>query len=184
MMAFFDLNPKTSRRHTSGSHQKGMAHELREDGVCPAYGFSAHIRIPSVRGAVRRRVQGQDLLLLGPVSFHGLCPTHLSRKPAGHRGLSPCSRTEALPHGDTGKGVPEYACKRQPGSGLAYLRGFRPDPHRKGAETLRPRLLRGLSGPHRLCARFDHHRPLSVPLPLGGVQKPQRGGQAPHASRS
>ena len=123
-MAVFDLNLRTPRRHTSGSHRKEMTHELGKDRLCSAYGFSAHIRIPSMRRALSRRLQGQDFFLLGPVSFDVFCPTHLQRKPARHRGLSSCSRTKALPHGDTREGIPEYAGQRQPSQRLAHLRGF------------------------------------------------------------
>ena len=178
-MAVFDLNLRTPRRHTSGSHRKEMTHELGEDRLCSAYGFSAHIRIPSMRRALSRRLQGQDFFLLGPVSFNGLCPTHLQRKPARHRGLSSCSRTKALPHGDTREGIPEYAGQRQPSQRLAHLRGFRASAHRKGAKALCPRLLWDRPRSHRLCSGFHHNRSLSVSLPLGGIQKTQRGGEAP-----
>ena len=49
-----------------------------------------HLPIHEFRKCVaryRRQSQGQDLLLLGPVPVHGLCPVDLPREPARHRGL-------------------------------------------------------------------------------------------------
>ncbi len=178
-IAVFDLNSKTSRRHTSGSHRKEMTHELGKDRLCPAHGFSAtyefHQCVERYRGDYKVKT-----FPAGTSIFRCLLPTHLQRKPARHRGMSPCSRTEALPHGDTREGIPEYAGQRQPSQGLAYLRGFSASAHRKGAEALCPRLLWDRPRTHRLCSGFHHNRSLSVSLPLGGFQKTQRGGETPH----
>jgi hypothetical protein len=117
-MTVFYLNWKIPWRHTSGLHRKEMADELREDRLCAAYGFSAHVRIPSVRRVLSWRLPGQDFLLPGPVSLNGLCPTHLPGKPSGHRSPSSCSRTKALPQGNTREGIPKYVRTRQPGQGV------------------------------------------------------------------
>ena len=143
----------------------------------PAYEF--HQCVERYRGITRSRASPAGTSIFA-------WPLPSSRYRESLRDIEAClraARTEALPHGDTREGIPQYAGQRQSGQGLAYLRGFRPGPHRTGPEALCPRLLWDRLGPHRLCARFDDDRPLPVPLSLGGVQKTQRRGQASHASR-
>ena len=140
-MVFFDLNFNSSKRHTSESLRKEMAHELREDCFCAVNGFSAGIRLLSMRRALSRRVQGEELFLLGSVSLYGLCPAYIQGKLTRHRSLSTCIQAKTLPYGDTRKGFPQYAGQCQPDQRLAYLRGFCSNPDHKSPKTIHSRFL-------------------------------------------
>src|SRR5450756_442200 len=183
-MFFIDLKKNGSRCHPSTSRQKEMAYEFREDGVCPTDGFSPPVRIPQMCGSVPGQLQGQELFLLGPVPLHGFCATDLPGKLAGYRSLPSGSPAQTVPSRNTRQGLPEYPGQRQPGAGLAYLCRFCPDPHWKSPEAVYPRLFRHRAPACGVCPGLHHHRPLSVSLPLGSIQKTQRGDQDPYASGS
>ena len=100
-MFFFDTNSRMS--HTASSSQKEMAHGYWETYLCPSHGFSAGLRIPSMRSTIPRSLQDEKLFMLGPVSLHGLRTTHLSRESARYRDLPSFGPTETLSHGYPGK---------------------------------------------------------------------------------
>src|SRR6266576_5547284 len=82
-------------------------------------------RVPSdngispMRGPISGRLQTQELLLLGPVSLYGLCPTNLSGEPARHRSLPAVATSKALSHGHPRSGVAQHSGPRQLGARLA-----------------------------------------------------------------
>ncbi len=107
--------------HTAATLAKGMADEFRENDFLPVDGFSTLIRIPPLCRALRRQLQDRELLLLGPISAHGLCTTDLPRESDRHSGLSPISPAEALPSGNSRNGILQHPCPCQPGPRLAHL---------------------------------------------------------------
>ena len=181
-MTFFDLNSKSPEGHTSGSPRKEMAHELRKNSLCATDGFYPRLRVPEMRRPIQRRLQGKDLFVLGPVSFHGFCPAYLQGKPEGHRGLSPVGAVEALPSWDTGKGIQEHPCKCQSDKGLANICRPCPVSDREGPKAVHQRFLRDGTGQCRLRPGFHHHRSLPLPFSMGHVQEAQGGGETPYPS--
>src|ERR1700751_2245914 len=70
--------------------------------LCAAHAPSSAQHVSSLRGALRRRAQGQELLLSGSVSVHGLCAADLSGKPARYRGVPASTVLQALSLGNPG----------------------------------------------------------------------------------
>ena len=77
--------------------------------------------------SVTRRLQDLAVLLLGPVSVHGLCPVDLPREPARHRGVPAALQRQALPHGHS-RQVSRSTLADANETRLAHLRRLRPDP--------------------------------------------------------
>ena len=95
--------------------------------------FLSGLRVPQVRRTVRRQLQGQELLLLGPVSMHGLRSVHLSREPARYPGLPARGPDQALPPGHPRPVSRNTLANANQIARLAHLRRFRP-----GADRHRP----------------------------------------------
>jgi len=123
---FFDTNSRMS--HTSSSSQKEMAHGYWETYLCPSHGFSAGLRIPSMRSTIPRSLQDEKLFMSGPVSLHGLRTAHLSREPSRYCGLPSFGPTKTLSHGYSGHSLPQYPSSREPSKRLTNLCRLRPDP--------------------------------------------------------
>ncbi len=85
MMAVIDLKVDMPLGHAGPLWRP--AHEQRTDHLRPTHRAPADPRVPQVRRPLPGQSQGQDLLLLGPVPVHGLCPVDLPRESARHRGL-------------------------------------------------------------------------------------------------
>jgi hypothetical protein len=97
--ALIDLNLESSKTHTPDVLQREIANEFRENDFCSTDGLYTSIRIPKVRRAPRRQLQGQELRLLGSISHNGFCSTNLSREPARYRSLPPYGSGQTLSHG-------------------------------------------------------------------------------------
>ena len=177
-MFFFDTNYRMS--HTSSSSQKEMAHGYWKTYLCPGHGFSAGLRIPSMRSTIPWSLKDEKLFMLGPVSLHGLRTTHLSRESARYRGLPSFGQTETLSHGYPGQSLLQYPGSRKPSKRLANLCRFRPDPYRPRSASLCQRFLWNGVESDRLCSRLHPHRFMSLPLPLGQVPEAQRSHKITH----
>jgi energy-coupling factor transporter ATP-binding protein EcfA2 len=77
-------SPGAKRSLAAGFGGATMRDELWPDGVCATDRLSASQAIPEMRGPLRRRSLREKLLLLGPVSGHGLRASDLSRESARH----------------------------------------------------------------------------------------------------
>src|SRR5437773_7627310 len=88
-------------------------------------GLSSCSRVSPMRSSLHRRLQTQELFLLGPVSVHGLRPANVSRKLAGYRSLSAGQPNQALSHGHPRPRLSQHAGQRQLGPRLAHLRRLR-----------------------------------------------------------
>jgi hypothetical protein len=177
-MFFFDTNSPMS--HTSSSSKKEMAHGYWETCACPNYGFSADLQIPSMRSTIPRSLQNEKLFMLGSVSLHGLCSTHLSRESERYRSLPSIGPTKTLSHGYSGQSLTQYFGPCQPGEGLADLCRLRPDPYRLRSASLCQRFLWSGVVSNRLCFGLHPHRFMSLPLPMGQVPETQRSHQITH----
>src|SRR5271157_2641604 len=88
LTSVFDLNSGGPFGHAYPTSGEAVNHESGPDGVRAVDGFHSRARVSPFRRALSGQLQGQQFFLLGPVSVHGVCATHLSRKPARYRDLS------------------------------------------------------------------------------------------------
>src|SRR5215510_4464716 len=65
----------------------GPADEPRQTGFRSDHGAPAVVDLQTLRCSLRRRAQGQTLLLSRPISVHGVCATHTARELTRYRGL-------------------------------------------------------------------------------------------------
>src|SRR5271167_4357652 len=100
-MSKIDLNSGIPFSHSENS--RGVVYEQWPNDFCSIDGSSSPRRISPLRGSLPRRLQGAKLLLPGPVSVFGLCPTHLSRESARHRNLFAGACAPTLSHGFSGR---------------------------------------------------------------------------------
>ena len=76
----FDLNSRCRFCHPFRDFREGVADASGQNGVWAIDGFHSGARIPSLCGSLSGQPQGQQLFVLGPVSFHGLRAVDLSRE--------------------------------------------------------------------------------------------------------
>ena len=125
-MPVTDLNLKTRISYPPVSFKGGTADVYRQNHFLPDHRSPAHAYLPTVRPAISWTLESAKLLLSGPVSMHGFRSVDLQRKSSRYRGLSACSRLQAISHGDPSKSLTEHTGRRQRKTGLAYLRRSRP----------------------------------------------------------
>lgn len=140
--------------------------------------------ISNMRYQIPGRLQSQNIYLSRTLSRDGFCTTNLSRKPAGHRGLSACFGSPTLSHGH-----PQFCFKKQPfprkrNSRLAHLRRLCSNPHQQSKNPLRQRTTWLGSEINRVCPELDNHRPLYESIPLGTFPQDQKRSQAPYPDES
>src|SRR5919201_1987287 len=154
--------------------------ESRSHRVCSTHQFSFTQRIQSLRGALWRQQECALILLLGSVSHHGFRATYLPRELARHRDLPGGSAAQALSLRLQWTSKTFHVGRRQRKTRLAHLPRFRAqsNPHRTA--TLCSFRFGTRTRSHCLRLRRHHHRPLSVALSLGQIQKAQSGHQASH----
>src|SRR5712692_7809737 len=87
----------------------GGIDEPGQTGFCASHATFAADDVSSLRGALRRRTQGQELFLPRPVSLDGVRPTDLSRKLARYRSVPESPTKQALPHGYQQSGIAQHA---------------------------------------------------------------------------
>jgi len=63
--------------HSLALHCEGMVNEFWKNDIHSDYGVPANIRISAVRRTIFRKLQNQELLMLGSISKHGICSTDL-----------------------------------------------------------------------------------------------------------
>ena len=97
-MSFIDLKSERLISHTLASTLKEMAYEFWNYYFLSTNGFSTSIRIQQTSQALRWKLQGQKFFVLGSVSLHGLCSTHLSGKLARYRSMPAFLPKQTLSH--------------------------------------------------------------------------------------
>ena len=120
-----------------------------------------------MRRSIQRQSQGDQLLLLGPVSLHGIRPTHLPRKPARYRGLPPAQPVRLITwaSGERSPAIPWPMPIRH--RDWRIYADFAQILIAESPKTLRRRFLRHRAGANGLCPGFDNHRPVPGSLSLG-----------------
>ncbi len=166
--------------HTLAFSSGEKARERWHNDLRPTDGLRFPVRVPQVRRPLPGKLQGQELLVLGPVPLHGLCPVDLPGEPAGYSGLPAGRPTQALPHGVPRHGLPQHARPCQRGARLADLRRLRSGADRDRPYPVRHGSVRGRTGADRLRPGLHRHRSVPGAVPLGHVPQTQRGGKAPH----
>src|SRR5712692_1364246 len=180
---FIDLNLELIQTHTSVALRKEPTNEFRQNdlrsvnGLCPLL-----IRISPLRGALSRQLQNHELLLLGSVSQHGVCPTDLSRESQRHRSVLASSSGQALSHGHSEPDLSKYLGPCQSGPRLENQCRVRSCADRSSTRALQGGALRNRTRSNRLRARCHHDRFVPVFVSLGSVPPPQIGRQAAHTS--
>src|SRR5882762_3611006 len=154
--------------------------EPRSDCICATDPVSFSQRIQPLRGALWGPQECPFVLLLGSVSDYGFRPTYLSRKLTRHRSLSrrPAPKALSLRLQWPRQTCHPGRCQRE--ARLAHLSRLRPDSDRDSTSTVCSFSVRRRTGCDRLRLRRHHHRPLSVALSLGQIQKAQGRHQATH----
>src|SRR5665648_77305 len=160
-MPLIDLKFSFPECHTSASIKQEMTYELRKNDLFATNGIPSSPRISQMCRAIQRQLQNQKLLLLGPISLHGLCPAYLPRKPEGYSGMPQGNETQTLPYGHPWERLPQYPGQCQQGQRLAHLLRLRPGAHRKGQKTVLQRKLRRGTGSDSLCPGFHYDRSVS-----------------------
>ena len=155
-------------------------HEPGTDSSISGDGRHSPTTVPSLCGALRRRVQSPVIFLLGAVSGDVVRATYIPGEPARHRGLSEFQREQLVPPRLPKSGGPQHAGRRQRAPGLANLCGSGSVADPQGPTLVRERGSRLPSEGARLRFRFHHHRFVPQSFPLGPFPTAKRSGQAAH----
>src|SRR5688572_8094441 len=176
-----DLNYALSICNPARNLLVGGIDEPGQTGFRASHAALAADNVSSLRGALRWRAQGQDLLLPRPISLDGVRAIDLSREFARYRSVPESPRKKALPHGYQEPGIAQHTGRCQRESRLAHLRRLCPVAH--GDRP--PSLCRGTFWSRferdGLRPRCQYHRPVPVGVLLGAVSLDQSGHQAAHA---
>jgi len=106
-MQFIDLKYFSRMCKSPSLMNEEAVNEFRENDLCPVNGFHPHIRVPKMRRSIQWQSQGDQFLLLGPISLHGICPADLSRKPERYPSLPAGNPVQALsPSGERSPAIP------------------------------------------------------------------------------
>src|SRR5271168_1486626 len=179
-----DLNIDSPSRTVTAVLAAESLDASRPTSFCAVDAPSSVDDVPPVRGALRWRAQGQELLVSRPVSVYGVCAADLPRESARHRVEPSSAVDEALSLGNSRHGVQKHARKRQCDARLAYLRELRRALDRHRTRLVCRGTLRGGFGPDGLRARRDDDRSVFVGLSLGAVSFDEGRRQAAHVARS
>src|SRR4051812_11557853 len=169
-----DLNLHRSFCDSASSWLVEAFDERRQICFCAADAAPSPFHFCSLCAVVRRRAQGQKLLVLGPISVHGRRTTDLSRKSARYRDLSQSTTLQALSLGFSNKhDLAQHAGQCQCHARLAHLCSVCAATHCHRAQAVCQRVLR--SGSERKCLRvgldFDRSLPFVVSLePIAAIQ--------------
>src|SRR5215471_21841637 len=114
----------------------GPADEPRQTRFRADHGAPAAVDLQALCCSLRRRAQGQALLLSRPISVHGICATHMERELARYRSLPASTQHQALPSRHPRQCRPQHSGQRQRNARLAHLLRLRPTLNRDCAAAL------------------------------------------------
>src|SRR5882757_2414985 len=134
-----DLNLGIHSNDFCALSRKETSDEFRQNDLLSIDGFPSHLRVSQMRRALQRKLQTQDLFVLGSVSVYGFCSTDLSRELERYRSLFAVGCRQTLPSGHSQWSLSQQPCPRQSSSGLAYLCGLCPSVDSRGQTTLSKR---------------------------------------------
>ena len=90
-------------------------------GFRPTHRSDSPGAISPLRAPLPRRLQSENLLVLGSVSLHGFWPTDISGKPPRYGNLPALAPRSTLSLGLSRRGFPQCPGRRQPRARLAHL---------------------------------------------------------------
>ena len=183
-MKGIDLNSKKTSRISIFNEKLEVNHACRQACLRSNNGAYPDEGVPPLRGDLQRKSQGQIVQLSGSIPVHGVCSVNLSGKPQRDRNLPSSAKQEALSYGHTWWYCSQYAVQRQQGAQLENLRRLRPGINQNCQTIVRRRGFGARTRQYDLCARFIHHRPVSLRLSMGTVSIHQVSHQTSYSARS
>jgi hypothetical protein len=162
----------------------GPADEPRQTRFRSDHGAPAAFDLQAVRCSLRRRAQGQALLLSRSISVYGIRTTHMERELARYRSLPASTQYEALPSRHPRQCRPQHFGQRQCSARLAHLLRLRSTPNRDCAAALCRGTARYRVERHGLRARLHHNRFVPFGVFLGTLPIDESRCEAPYAARS
>jgi hypothetical protein len=159
------------------------ADEFWQIDLCTTDGLSSLQSVSPLRRTLSRRLQTQELFLLGPISLHGLCATNLSRESPRYRSLPARATDQTLPSRHSRPSLAQHLGPCELGARLAHLRRLRASADYPRPSALRRRQLRRRVGPDGLRTRCHDDRFVPGAFSLGQVSQAQRSGETAHAAR-
>ena len=151
-MAVIDLKSLPFLRKLSGKTLWGGTDVCRTIDFQADYGHHAAPNISPLRGQIRWRFQGKNILMSRSISLHGFCPDHSSRKHSRYRDLPEVLKQKALSHGHPRQGFKINACRCQRKARLAYIRRIRTNPYRHSQRPLSRRFVSRRTGRNSICS--------------------------------
>src|SRR5579862_549174 len=179
----FDLNLSRSCGHSFPSLGEDGTDESGQNGFCAADGFHSCARVPGLRRALSRQLQGQQFFLLGPISLHGLCSTDLPRKFARYRNLSSRHGRTTVSSGHSRTCCAQHLGRCQRGTELAHLCRFGSDLDWQCSPTVCPGKFRSGIATDGLRSGLHYHRSLSGAVSVGALPHQKRRSQNAHSAR-
>src|SRR3989338_2797195 len=156
---------------------KGANNEHGQNCFFSSHGVLAALRIPQMRRALSRRLQGQKFFLHGSIFMHGLRPINLSRKPARYRILSSVHAKQTLSYGHSCSSVTQHAFECKQPKRLAYLCRLRASVNSHRSRFIPSRSFWCRIKRYGVRFRCHNHRLMSFVIPLGLFSKEQRSNQ-------
>src|SRR6202142_3133034 len=179
----FQLFLAETRRLFHKNLWKGLDDERWEVSLRATHGFVAEARFRSLRAEVQRQLPCQTVLLLRSVPVHGLCSVDWPTQPPRNRNLFKFHESQTVPHWHSWNDRTQYSGPSQPETRLAHLRRLCSDPYHPCSKTLYQRPIGSRFGTDRVRFRFDYHRSLSDPIPLGPISASKSSRQTPRSDR-
>lgn len=172
-MAVVDLKAPCAISYPCATCEEDSRYVFWSTGIQSDYQPPTYAPLSQMCQTVPWKLQGKALHLSRSVPLYGFRSADLSRKPQRYRGMSPSPTKQTLSYGHTRQHRSQYFGQCEPGSRLEDLRRFCPTTDPESQITLCVRTPFGRSEPISLRSGFNHHRSLSIYLPLGKVSSNQ-----------
>jgi len=184
-MEFFDLNfPFPFSGYNTPNLRFGGGHyEYGENSLFSIDAFSPTIRVQQMCPTLPGRQEGTSLLLLESIPLPGLCPVEPAGIPARPRSIFEFSSPETLSHGSARPNSSFHPGRCQRKTRLPHLPRFCLYSYPPSYRTLPGRRIARQYCSRTLCPRFNHHRPVPLPLSLGTLPESQSRHQASYLTR-
>jgi len=161
-----------------------LTYVYRQTHFFSGYGLLAKAYLQAMCKPLPRKSENQKLHMSRPVSMHGLCATHIQRKPARYRSLPKGTAQQALPYGHSWWNSPQHPCERQQNSRLANICRPCSIVDNNCSRSLCQRESWSRSRQHSLCTRRINHKSVSVSIPLGYFSADKSSSQIAYIARS
>ena len=119
-----DLNLGIHSNDFCALSRKETSDEFRQNDLLSIDGFPSHLRVSQMRRALQRKLQTQNLLVLGSVSVYGFCSTDLSRELERYRSLFAVCPKQTLPFGHSWWSLADPIIRKLTGHRSRALEGY------------------------------------------------------------